>query len=987
MRLNHLHSTFFSRYLRCLLVVVVGTMLTASNVYAEKLRDDDTTAEFEKIKKDKKSNKDKKSKKDKAIAKIKANKTKSKWEKRRFEKGKMPISIPVETINIPQPPPGEKIELDNTPVPPGDLSSNLEQIRESGLALAQDFLAWLLLPKAAHAADISIDGDLSDWTLDDRINLPIDRPPYLATGDELYGRYVASPTPMYVIALKSTAAAIGNNTTFWLNTDQNASTGYQIWGGYGGAEYFVNVYTDSTPHLYGSDFQWITSLTHAYNADHTVLEVAIPVSALSPLAQQQPINVLGDINDTTLLFPQDWGSGGQYTIAGTPPVYPQRTATSKRVGVVFCDASKDNFFDSKAYSQLFMSLQHQSMMAGITYSAISQNDLTDIAKLVNYDALVFSYCGNISASQLKQIHDTLFKAVYHYGIGIIAADNWLTNDENGNPVPGDSYRYMKQLLGLGRENGDGPVDISVTAADVSHPMMRHYVANEPLIKYTGSWYSYYSGVPGQSVASLASQTVTGNLAGTYPAVLASETGGRNVHFANIGLLGDANLVWQAIQWAIYGDSKPVALNMGRQDTLFVTRIDMDQSQEHDEVPLVEVPLQNILQDWKDRYGYVASAYINIGNDPGNGQYTDWQVSAPLYQGYVDMGQEIGTHSYTHPEDTNLLTDQQIRFEFDTSINEILSQVGPTWRDQTIKGGAVPGAPESLATAEKISQWLDYLTGGYSSFGAGYPGAHGRLTPGADKFYFSPDMSFDFTLLIFGVPTGNPPVPVVLTPEQGTQYWADEYAALTNHANQPVVVWPWHDYCPTAWEPACQYDMFENTINMVYDDDAEFLTAADMNERLQAFEKASLDVSQDGSVITAGVSPSGGNDLSRFAVTVGVDEAAGEVISSVDDWYAYNDTRVFTDADGGVYTIRLGTSVAAKTHISRLPMRAKLTSVTGDGNNLSFTFEGEGVVEVSLSNKQKKFNITGADSYTKVGKTGVAMSFTGYGVHQGSIALK
>lgn len=954
----------------CLFVVAV--VFVASNVRGEDFSNKALSVTYEELpptyEKDKKN----------VIPKIKSTKSKTKWEKKRFA-----TKIPVKkTGSDAKPPGGKKIKLKNTPKPP--------EFSNYGLSAVRDFLAGVFLPKAAHAANVIIDGDLSDWSIDDRINLPLDLPPYLATGDEIYGKYIATPTPVYVIALKSTSAAIGANTTFWLNIDQNASTGYQVWGSYSGAEYFINLYTDSTPHLYNSGFQWITSLSHAYNADHTILEVAIPVASLAPLVPPQSIDILGDINDTTLLFPQDWPTGGQYTIAGeAPAVLPARTDFSKRVGIVYCDASKDNFFDPKAYSQLFMSLQHQSMMAGISFSLISHDALINIANIVNYDALVFSYCANIPADQLDQIHDTLYMAIYNYGIGIITADNWLTNDEDGVAIPGDSYRYMKQLLGIGRENGEGPVDINLNAADISHYMMRHYTANEPIVNYQGDWFSYYGGVPGQNVVSLASQTVTGSMAGTYPAVLATETGGRNVHFANLGFLGDSNLAWQAIQWVIYGDVNPVALKMGRNESLFITRIDMDQSQEHDEVPLVEIPLLNLLQDWKNTYGYVASSYINIGNNPAIGQYTDWQVSAPLYQRYVALGNEIGTHSYTHPHFTDLLTPAEIKLEFDVSMNEIITQVGSTWRNQSVRGGAVPGAPESLETAVEINQWLEYLTGGYSSFGAGYPGAHGSLTPNDANFYFSPNMSFDFTLLFFGVPVGNPPVPVPLTSEEGTQYWADEYSALSSHANQPIIVWPWHDYCPTEWELGCKYSMFEDTIKMVFDNNAEFVTAAGVNERLHAFEGAKLEVSyNDGISITANVSSTGSNsDLAAFSLDVGADQANGEVIASVENWYAYDKKRVFIDADGGSFKIWLGASVDPVTHISKLPMRARLTSLIGDNTNIEFNFEGEGEVEVTLSQNPDNFNITGADSVTMLGANVVVMKYNKYGNHLGNITLK
>ena len=76
-----------------------------------------------------------------------------------------------------------------------------------------------------------------------------------------------------------------------------------------------------------------------------------------------------------------------------------------------------------------------------------------------------------------------------------------------------------------------------------------------------------------------------------------------------------------------------------------------------------------------------------------------------------MGNEIGTHSYTHPEDTNVLTPAQIQFEFQQSKQLLEQQLGIT-----IKGAAVPGAPESLATSKLIGQYFSYMSGGYTGVG-------------------------------------------------------------------------------------------------------------------------------------------------------------------------------------------------------------------------------------------------------------------------------
>jgi hypothetical protein len=625
------------------------------------------------------------------------------------------------------------------------------------------------------------------------------------------------------------------------------------------------------------------------------------------------------------------------------------------------------------------------MMAGIPFDLLTENELTDIANLVNYDALIFPYFAYVPAAIRDAVHETLFKAIYYYGIGIITADNWMTNDATGAAVPGDSYRYMKQLLGIGRIDGEGPVAMTVNAGDVSHPAMRGYTANESIADYAQNWYSYFENVPNQPVTTLVNQTVTGTHAGTYPAVLASETGGRHVHFANLELLGDTNLAWQALQWVLYDNHVPVGLKLGRHKSLFLSRNDVDQAQEYEEVPLVHVPLLELISSWKTNYNFVGSYYIDIGNDPANGQWTDWNISAPLFQDYIALDNEVGTHSWTHPHDTNALTAAEIEFEFNQSMNEISTNLGPTWHGQNVRGGAVPGMPESLTTAQTILQHLDYLTGGYSGIGAGYPNAHGYLTPTSDKVYFSPNMFFDFTLIGFGVPVWDPVTqtwqPMPLTAEEAEAFWQDQYNSLLTHASQPLILWPWHDYGPTTSADPVTGDgytvaMYENTIAMAAQDNAEFATLADAAARITTFQNAQMTVEHASeSVVSVNVNTP---NVGTFALRLNTEP--GTVIQSVDNWYAYHGNQVFLDEDGGNFVVRLGGSADPVSRITALPMRASLISLSGNGTQLSFTLEGEGQAQVMLSGNPSNFTITGADSITPLGGNAVGINFDTLGTH-------
>jgi hypothetical protein len=231
-------------------------------------------------------------------------------------------------------------------------------------------------------------------------------------------------------------------------------------------------------------------------------------------------------------------------------------------------------------------------------------------------------------------------------------------------------------------------------------------------------------------------------------------------------MADNNLLWQALQYVTKEGTAPeIGLQMSRQSSLFASRNDMDQSQERLDVspenggPGIYDTLLPLLTQWKADYNFVGSYYINIGNNPPD-QTTNWSVSKPYYQQMLALGNEIGTHSYTHPDDTNILTPAQIEFQFNQSQLLIEQQLGID-----VVGAALPGAPEKLAAAQQIIQYFDYISGGASAFGAGYPGAFGYLTPAlADKVYIAPNTSFDFTLAGW----------LNMTPAQAEAAWATEW---------------------------------------------------------------------------------------------------------------------------------------------------------------------------------------------------------------------
>src|SRR3954447_10656001 len=125
-----------------------------------------------------------------------------------------------------------------------------------------------------------LDGDLADWTSADRLNAP----GTTASGYELYGRLNGGNL---VFALKA-PVAIGTSTTIWLDTDRTATTGYKVFGTYGGYDYNINFAADGKPYLYtgadGQNLSSVTPLSYAFNAGKTVVEFSLPLAQIGSTA-------------------------------------------------------------------------------------------------------------------------------------------------------------------------------------------------------------------------------------------------------------------------------------------------------------------------------------------------------------------------------------------------------------------------------------------------------------------------------------------------------------------------------------------------------------------------------------------------------------------------------------------------------------------------------------------------------------------------------
>jgi len=214
------------------------------------------------------------------------------------------------------------------------------------------------VPTLLRIPKIVVDGDLSDWVASERIDYG-DIP-----GFSLYAQVQGDN---YYFAL-SGSIAIGPNTTFWFNTDQNSATGFQIFGFAGGAEFNLNVKGDGTAALYtdgAGQTLVLDNIQLVYSANHQSVEFAIPKAALG---DTPAINVVYDINDIQF---------GPSNFSLQPYVAFNNTATrtdpTHRIGIVYSQTTADNYLSPTAYAQLFMAAQSQAMQAGISFDLLTEN--------------------------------------------------------------------------------------------------------------------------------------------------------------------------------------------------------------------------------------------------------------------------------------------------------------------------------------------------------------------------------------------------------------------------------------------------------------------------------------------------------------------------------------------------------------------------------------------------------------------------------------
>lgn len=661
----------------------------------------------------------------------------------------------------------------------------------------------------------------------------------------------------------------------------------------------------------------------------------------------------------------------------TQPTQECAASRSVRGAVIFSESEEGIFWDERSYAQLFLSMQYQAMQAGVPVDRLTTNQLLalDSARMCRYAFVIMPAQSHAPDREtLGRLRKAVYLLIHWHSVSVITAGNFLTNLVGqkpwDTPVPGNSYSTMQTLFGLTNNNPAAvSADASLTAQVAQNDgVFRGFEIGEQI--HDSSTLGLFTSIfrahqdPGESafqVAVIATQTV--DQRETHPAIfdvrlpgtnMLGKTSGRIFHFSTQQMLANADIVWRVIDTARehFRPQMPVVgLQLSRSQHLMATRVDMDQSRVVTEnAKLYRDYIDSYAKPWYNRWDFVQSYFINIGNDPSNREYTNWNESLPLYMALRDLESEFGSHSYTHPDDINILSDAELDFEFGDAAQEIKEQL-----DQTYVGAAQPGAPESLRVARKMEQYHgdSYFSGGYSGVGAGFPGAFGFLHPESAMVYLAPNLYFDFSLIAF----------YKLSVEQSIAFWAAQLADMTNSAKQAIGVWPIHDYAPgnwgtgpLDWEEAyfgggAGYEqvLFTSMIENMVAAGSEFLTMLDLSERIRLQSSASLMIS----------AVPGSNGLFQVEVDPLVfrnTQTLGKMALSippgwtVKGWHAFNGDKLFlAETKTSVTIAPADERPSPVTHLISLPMRSSLVRARGNKKNLSFEVRGVGgVVQVRLA---------------------------------------
>ena len=246
------------------------------------------------------------------------------------------------------------------------------------------------------------------------------------------------------------------------------------------------------------------------------------------------------------------------------------------------------------------------------------------------------------------------------------------------------------------------------------------------------------------------------------------TGGTNVHFATTDLLGDSNLLSNAIQSVVLGTQPGVTLHMSRDAGIVAVRMDMDQSQFPADVspaaggPGIYDTLIPILQQWKPAIQFRRILLHQHRRQPDRRRSVDNELdrrACPITKRILAMGSEIGTHSYTHliNPPTTTITETTVG-DTPAGSSQITLTALPSFAGVTVgmfvtglnigtntplpgaagEGGAVANTQVTAVSGNTIT--ISYVPGG---FGSANDGTLGAIPAGTTLTFCNPGREHQF----------------------------------------------------------------------------------------------------------------------------------------------------------------------------------------------------------------------------------------------------
>lgn len=626
-----------------------------------------------------------------------------------------------------------------------------------------------------------------------------------------------------------------------------------------------------------------------------------------------------------------------------------------KIAIVYSALSEKYFGNEFEFRQLYTAVQSQAVQAGVPFDLLDEADLADMNKLTGYKAVIIPALQSADSSMVSTYKANLTNLLQNEGVAVIAGSSFFSHDENGNYQWQTTSSAMNDIFGLETGVYGTFSNITVTSSGSSHPVTSLLETPDILAEYDSTFYQEFVPVSGQNNETIAWFKHNGN--NNKIAIQAGKKGnGKYVHFSDCIKMVDSKILWAVIKWAVSDSDTPsenVHLSLTREKGMFIPRNDMELTRFLSAVRTVEFPLLDILKRWETDFGFKGSFYINIGNKPEIGEYTDWDLSGPLYRDYIAIGNEIGTHSYTHPQDTKMLNASELEYEFNQSQIEIGNEMGVP-----VNGTGIPGEDENLFVYDNIKQYFEYISGHtlYSesrhiqSLGIGY------LTPSEDTVYFSLNMTPDFVL-------GDI---LKSSQEEFSAAWIKELDDQSVNMRQPVLHWLWHDYGIINPNSSPYYGAkpYEDIIAYAAASGLEFVTLDEYVNRFKAFQTSNVLVDYVGTN-QVDVEVQGAN-LGGLTVEL----PAGKTIASAGSHYAYNGNKLFLPENGGAFSIMTGAASDNVTRVTDIDTALELVSVAGDGSMLDVMVKGQGRVDITFRQVTNgKFEVTsegGSVTYTSEG---------------------